>query len=407
MGENVNTEVEPYRAPFSFSELDRVQKCIASSVLPRSRSTSEWSEWGSEKHAFLRNVGEHGVERALALVDDPELREECSRIDLSTLPACAPDAWAYEVSFAVDAFAGTARELGRNIDRRYGPMIHRPELPGTVDVVGLTATRVIVPDYKFGFGYVAAALKNMQVRAGAYAAARAYGRDEAEVGIIRVRPSGGSYWDSALLDGFDLDLIEAELKDLQVKHERLAEEFSRGGLVVPHLGTWCRYCPAFSHCPAQKSLIANFLTLSESDALAELTPEKAAAAVERIEQVEMVLARVSTAVKAYAAETPLALSNGDVYGPYETPRTSISGKDAARVLADLYDEQMAVEAIEVRAVATQASIDKALRAYVSRTHANLKITAAVKNTMKALVEKGAARVTRTTSVKRYTPKKEK
>jgi hypothetical protein len=172
-------------------ELDRAMRCRASLTLPRIDSQGPEAVLGSAKHEWAT---------AGKLPEDPELREACEAMDLSSLAIRRED-FATEVAFAYDLEQDTAEEVGRHIGRAY------PKRPGTVmfgtaDFVGLTEDAVIVPDLKTGRGWLPKPIEAMQLRFLALAAARAYGRNLARVGWLH---PWDATWHWEELDAFELE----------------------------------------------------------------------------------------------------------------------------------------------------------------------------------------------------------
>src|SRR5690606_22357045 len=177
---------------------------------------------------------------------------------------------------------------------------------------------VVVYDYKTGWSAQDDAADHWQIKALALAAARAYGKSNARLGIIRVWESGAVSYDVATFDAFDLDRIEVDLCAVLDRRFEAIEEIRAGRVPTVTTGRHCRYCPAFHACPAQVALVRQAAAAPEEleRHLAELiTHENAALAYHRIVEVQMVLEDRKSVVHAIAEKEPILLGNGRMLGP--------------------------------------------------------------------------------------------
>jgi hypothetical protein len=331
------------------SGVERAAICLASAVLPRTETRSDDANRGHVIHAYLQAVNEHGREAALALVPD-DMRAACEAIDLSRLPV-DPSRFAAEVAFAFDTATGKARELGRGIGRRYE--CSPTEVAGTSDVIALLDDdAVLVDDYKSGWSRRPRASESLQLRFYALAGARAYGRSRAVVRLTRIMEDGEVWVDEAALDAFDLDSFAADLGALASQIEEARKLYAEG--VEPDMaeGAHCRWCPAFSRCPAKCALLA------ADPACAAITPEGAARAYERIKLHRQALDAAEEILRDYARANPIPLPDGTVYGVRLDSTKRLDGKVAAAALRDLLGPA-AEAAIEIDV--TQASIKRAIK----------------------------------------------
>ena len=355
------------------SGLDRAIACPASVTLPQAPSTGAAAGAGSAIHAYLADPAHD-----LLSVPD-EHRAACDAVDLSVLPAGAE--WGHEVALAWDADTGRARELGRDLGRRY-PETAESEYVGTADVIGLTPKGVHVYDYKTGWGALPHPAENRQLRFLALAAARAYGRDSARVALIRLHDGVPRYqW--ADLDALDLDLTAAELRQAR-------------GAWVPgapiNQGDHCTYCPAFDACPAKLALFRQAVDMPA------ITGENAAAVYVRAEAVAQVLGRVRAALEMRAREHPIELPDGRVYGPVVSERESVDPIVTQATLTRLHGPDVAAKALDLKS--SKAAIERAI-ATVAKRGEKAKLVAA------ALAEIGAAggiETKRVETVKEHKPK---
>lgn len=350
----------------TMSALPRVSRCPASAALPQARAESADASRGTAVHRYLERVAQVGREEALDEVPE-DVRPLCEAIDLEQLPV-DPSAFAAEVAMALDYDTGEAREIGRGRNRNYGPL-GPTEVAGTADVVALLGDdAVYVGDYKVGWGHsrhTPPASRNLQLRALALAMAQLHGRGRAVVELIHVLDDGEVWCDRAELDAFDLDLVGVELQDTADRVDQAREQVGQGQVPEVSMGPWCRYCPAFASCPGQTALlraVAESPSQEADELLALLTPQQAARAYERLQQVKEALKRVEAAIHAYAREEPIPLGDGMVFGPVEASRDAVDGPVARQVLVRLYGQEVADAAVEYEA--SKASIDRGLRRLV-------------------------------------------
>lgn len=240
------------------SGIERVVSCRASSVLPRVwRAGSTWATRGTAIHAHLeRLAGGADPAESLLLVDE-EHRPAAEAIDL---PVLAEDLrMSPEVALAYDPVTDTARVLGASLERDYSS-VTADEIPLTIDVAGIAGGVGIVRDYKTGHSRLARTRGNWQMRGAAIAVARAFGLDQIDAQLVYLREGRPVWRDRAGFDAFDLAGIAAELR--QTRERVLADRaaYAAGAHVEPTEGSWCRYCPSWSSCPAKAALVRWALT---------------------------------------------------------------------------------------------------------------------------------------------------
>lgn len=382
----------------SASALHRASICTASAVLPRVNSSSEYATKGTIIHQYLADVTEHGADAALERVPE-KYRAACEAIDLDRLPVGA--SYAPEVAFAFDVATGTARELGRGTNRDYsdcGPT----EVPGTADVVALVRSdAVLILDYKTGYLAVPRAAVNWQLRFLALAACRAYVRRRAIVGLIYVHDDEDPVYDQAELDEVDVDAIEAELGELAGSIAEARALLGEGVVPDAVMGAHCRYCPAFSYCPAQTQLIREIAAAPETAGLepsVPLTPEVAAKAWDRIAAIEAVVKRAKESVKEFAKLSPIPLSNGNLLGEVEERREKVLAEQVRAVLTERHGAEVAEAAIELKS--SKAAVKRALRTIAAKGQ----LAAMERATLEALRAVGGIVESRYRSVKEFAPK---
>jgi len=365
------------------SGLERVKVCPGSAILPGTETVSDYASRGRSIHSFLEAVNRKGRDAALEEAPE-EIRPLCEALDLRLMPT-DPGRFASEVAFAYDPETGEAREIGRNLERRYD--VREGEIAGTADVVAmLDADGVYVADFKSGWSRKTAARDSWQLRFYALAAARAYGRSRAVVQVIRIFEDGETWTDEAALDAFALDEFAMDVGALAAELDAMRALYADG--VEPPLveGDHCRWCPAFARCPAKTALVM-------APPSVEITPEGAALAYQRIRLYKQALEKAEAILKDYARAHPIPLPDGTVYGPRYDSTRQINGAVAAGVLRELLGPGAEV-GIEVGV--TQASIKRALAAAGSGVK--------VGDVLAAIEARGGLRIVKAPKMIAHTPK---
>lgn len=388
----------------SASKLEQALACPASLALPQVRSTNAAASKGTAVHAFLCACNRVGREAALAEVPG-EYMAVCEAIDVESLPL-GSESFAAEVSFALDIVTGKARELGRDTDRDYSA-VSESEIPGTADVVGLSAdgSSAYVLDWKTGYGAVTPAARNAQLAFLALAACRTYGCSEATVEIVRLQEHGKPWHDRARLDAFALDEFELRLRGLFAKVKDARRMVLHGETPTVYQGLQCRYCDAMPQCPATKSLVqlmAHDPMDMDRQIRSALTPENAAVAYERFKVAQQILARVGEAIYAFAREYPIALPSGKVLGEVVSSREQVKGAVARDVLKRLWGPEVADAACSFDS--SKSAIRDALRGVAKEKGFTLK--AVESQTLSEIAAAGGIESKQTRTVREHEPKGE-
>lgn len=389
---------EPMRLFVSASSIHRVAICPAAGALPKIGSINAASGRGTALHAFLAAVGTVGRDEALAGVPE-EHRAACAALDTSTLPV-DPNCWAAEVAWAYDWETGKARELGRDLGRDY-PKTTTTEVTGTADVVGVDASSVCILDYKSGRGVgLAKAKDNWQLKFLALAACRTYGKSSAKVGLIHIDHDEPSY-DVATFDALDLDAIRLDLREIMRRAEKAGLDLRASRRPSCVTGDHCKWCPSLPYCPAQTALIRSVVDVPEriENDLVPVSPEAAARAWDRAQELKMVLSRVEQALYAYAAVTPILLSSGLMLGPVETARESLDGEIAHAEMTKAFGREFADAACKF--TSTKAGIKEAAKAHAKAN--GLKIVHVERQALAAIAAAGGVKRNVSTRVQEYAP----
>jgi hypothetical protein len=166
------------------------------------------------------------------------------------------------------------------------------------------------------------------------------------VGHLHVREDGTAWLERGSLDALELDLFAEQLRTLAAQVE------AREGALAE--GPWCKYCPAFSSCPAKVALAC-----ASVNAPAELTLEVAAKAWLRMKEVRQVMDRMEETLKEYAREQPVPLGNGMVLAPVESSRDELDGAKVYATMAKLYGPEVAQASVDLDA--SKKSLDRGVR----------------------------------------------
>jgi SAM-dependent methyltransferase len=336
-------------------------------VLPRATEQSDAAVAGIAKHMFVELVCTRGRDFALKFLEErhPEWVPVCDAMDLDKIPTML----ASEVAFAYDVAADTAREVGRGSKVDYRTIDLAPfEIPGRADLVGVGNDAAYVADLKTGWSSATNARRNGQLLFLALAACRVYDRDSAIVELIYARPDGSVWKDRAELDAFELDAFADRLRELPSRVAVAQKAIELNGEPNISQGPWCRYCPAFASCPAKTKLVRAIGDGSEIAALQKLQPltqATAATAYHRLRSAKELLAKVESAVYAYARETPIDLGDGQLLGEVTREGNErLDGEIAYAVIREIHGVEIADAAV-ARSV-TKKAIGEALRGKVPR-----------------------------------------
>lgn len=388
------------------SQIQRLMACPASNALPHVESTSPWAKDGTELHSFLASVNDgEDVDRALGKIESERAYAICDSFDWARMPVGVQ--FAAEVSIAIDVATGKARELGRGMGREAAYRFLTPfEVAGTIDVVALAPGYVAIWDYKSGFKRQQAKT-SWQLRTLSVIAARLWDKPEARAALIFV-PEAHVEWQSrARFDRLDLDTF---LMQLRAMHTDIAAEagFVADGTAKFKAGPHCDYCPAFSSCPAQMSLVRR---LTGGDLEAELrsyhplTPASAGVAWRQIKAAEMWLKKAKTAVLLYAKKYgPVDIGEGVHLGELtKDGNRRYDGKLAHRVIEGRWGRRVADEAVGLSV--SQASIRRAL--VDSQEVGGIKVGPELKLILEAVEEQGGMSRKSSTTLGAFTINKEK
>jgi len=284
--------------------------------------------------------------------------------------------------------AGLAYNVKTGLARRVVSQLAADEIAGSPDIMGLRTIDGVryayVGDLKTGLGHhVPPVADCLQVRFYALAAARIMETDRAIAEVIRIGETGRVTTESVVLDNWHLDAIALELADIVRAVEKAVAVVSGGGSPLVATGLHCKFCPAFSACPEQRTLAVlmgqNGQAL-EKEIMTFLTPKTAKAAYLRTVQVLEIANRVKNAVYGFARENPIDLGDGLILGPMTVKRQALDGEVTHKFLTELYGRDGADSAVEMKA--TQTGIRRMLKS------CGKPIAAGLREIMGALRSKG-------------------
>lgn len=405
----------------TFSALPRAFRCRMSTVLPRVDHESEAAHAGTVRHRFLQRITElagagksveQARELALSEVELDDERDACAMIPVEILQL---EGVAAEVAVAIDLETGTARELGRGIERDYQGV--RPsEIVGTIDRLALLGDDgAYVGDWK-GRSHRRQADQDEQLLAGALAAARLYGRTWVRLEVIKLI-DGEPFHSEGKVQAFDLDAYELRLQELQARIIADRNAYRAGDLPPAETGDHCTYCSSAPYCPARFAVARAVLGGDSQEILAlakqgaaYITDENAVRLLELISTGEKVLKVVKEAVADHARAHPVALPDGRVYGvnPESTEREITDGRKAAAVLQELLGEDATKVGSDVKVSFT--SIERGVKAWLTEHPEKAgrgAIKQGVEEITEALARRGLVRTITGGVVRAFTPKTRK
>jgi hypothetical protein len=353
----------------SASSVERVLACPGSAHLPQHDYHTAYADAGDDRHG--------DAEAAAVLGATEDLPWQVRKL---LEPG---DVLSAECAMAYDVSDDTARALGHIAWRDYERHLRPFEVPATIDLIVYGERRILVVDYK-GFEEVTPAATNPQLATGALAVARASGRDEIMVAVVYL----GASWkpaDIATLCVFDLDMHAARLREMMTSVDRSL-----------HAGPWCKYCHAFLSCDEQKRFAAEAgggaLAVRVEAMIPFQDDEDAAEAFDLYERVKLVAQRMRAALYARAAERPIPLRNGKMFGPHtKLGNEKLDGDVVYATVKDRYGQDVADAAVARHA--TKTRLEAALKGK----------RGAVKAVLDAVRAAGGAARSSGTTIEEYEP----
>ena len=209
----------------SASATERLLACPQSERLPHTDTRNQWAQLGDARHVKRQRVVEAG--------GTPE----------GLPPDLLPFDVRCEVAFAYNVATGEAREITLDGHRKY-PVLGPFWLFGTSDVVGTDSDTVVIVDWK-GWERNTRARDNGQLHTLAVMACAALQKSRALVVLAYGEGDEITWVDRAYLEASQLAEHAAKLRDMYAAASKTLNP-----------GRYCRYCPAFAHCPEQQAAAA-------------------------------------------------------------------------------------------------------------------------------------------------------
>jgi hypothetical protein len=321
----------------SSTSIDRLIRCEASHLLPRTSSISDKTERGSALHPFLDVLVYNPTpeKRLEALQAVPaEWRHTAMGVDISVAMEgiLEPET---EVAFAVETETGSARVIGHHIDRMYAPLIKPGEVPGTADVIGRRVGDGIPVclDWKTG-KHVGDIEDFWQTRFFALALASLASASSVEVRIAYVRDNGQVDVEIYEFNNFELDSFADTLK---AAHRRLlvaSDIYDKTGETRPVTGSQCDWCPSIPYCPAHTKLAKAMLPELDgiASAIQSLSDEDAGRAWKKYRTIAKVADRIGKSLRLRGKCAPIPLGDGLALGPVNCKRKSFDEASAKQLL---------------------------------------------------------------------------
>lgn len=332
----------------SASSLQRIAECPASAVLPGvNLPSSTFATDGTAIHAYVRNKL-HGVACLVA----PEIADKCAAIDMTPILELIGDSEFHtELAICYNVFSEEARFIGSDIGRSY-PTPERGEVFGTGDLYVNKISSGVVLDFKTGFYRVTDVARNWQMRLGALSFAQAAGLRTIEMVIAYLSEDGTSWtFDRCTATGMDLDHWAEELRHIYERVEAASAAYDSGreALDVSPSEDNCRYCPCVVSCPVKTQLVKTMVTELKPLELAELSPTQLGECWSQIQAWKKVLENMEEGLCDIAAQSPIPLPSGKVLKVVQTPRESVKGDIAYRVLSEAFGPERAMQVCKLHA----------------------------------------------------------
>jgi len=319
------------------SAVDIAERCPSSQVIPAALETSDAMEAGTLRHAALDNrvTGFGGPPT------DPETKAWLDSIDDEHLePLVYSES---EVTYSWDPYAQVAARVGHHLDRNYprtGMLVY-----GTADYVRIDGDVAHIDDLKTGHSDTGKAVDLRQLRTLALMVCRTHGCSSAVVGILHATGSA-TWWDRGELDSFDLSLIQGELSLVCDRVIEASKEYGEMGKLNPLPGRHCGRCKGRWACPAYTAQIQALADPGLAKTIKSmLTPEMATQALVRYQAAKTAVNDVGRALMAYAAQYPIDVGGGRVWGPVVGTQKTYDADVAWPVLVELLGAEGAIAAV--------------------------------------------------------------
>lgn len=333
-----------FRLPTA-SSLERALACTSSVVLPQIFSGGEDAERGSAIGAFARDIlaGEPW-EAMLERVPRNDWRATCRALDFRAICGDLTVVRA-EVAYAVDPERQIARQLGLNLGRRYPPLA-AGEFCGTNDLEGRKGSLEVVCDLKSGREVTSCAV-NPQMLFHALARYLVTGACEIEGRLLYVRADGRVFSDTHLFKAFELERFADRLAELVGRISEARGALAAGAALTAVEGSWCRYCPAYSSCPAKVALARAMISELSAAAGKPLSPEEGGRVWMLATEAAKLAESVKQSMNGLARQVPLLTRPGKVVREIESHSTKFAEGAAIALLREKGATQAEIDCLYV------------------------------------------------------------
>ncbi len=338
----------------SASKLYRLSICPGSEALPQvTREDDPVSREGTVIHEYLANAF-GGVEtEPLALVPF-DYRDRCAAIDLDALDLPYKNTFV-ETAFAYRPDTEQSRIVGNRILRKY--KLTPGEIGCTADMYHIVKPQQVrIVEVKTGQN-VGPAYDNLQLRMQALCIAKAHQLTEPVRAEIAYLQSDGS-WE------FDkTEFTQAALPEIadQIREIVAAVHLEQTRPLSPNVveGSHCKYCPAFAHCPAKRSLAVAMATELALPTITDLVRREDAGRIyERLKSYDEIAERVKKVIYEMAREEAIPLPSGKSLMEVAQTRETVDGAIALEVLQTKYGSAVACKAVQP--TTSKAALDRVL-----------------------------------------------
>lgn len=278
--------------------------------------------------------------------DDYERAVRAGRLIMEADLAAGATVLLVERRVALDLRTGRGRLVQQLEQRRSG------ELRGDVDVAMRRSDgSIVVRDWKTGRPGVVSASDSMQIATYAVAIGSLYSCTSVVVQQVHLLDGYEGTIDSASYDAIDLGAALATIRHLA----------SPPHGSMPQPGSHCRdlYCPIAARCPATLALVERAREACALPDTTTLDPPTAVRVLERLPLVDAYLdALRAEAERVIAAAGTVVADDGTAWGLVERDGDETIDAEAARAVLERLDM---LDAVETKAVASKASIERAAR----------------------------------------------
>ncbi len=337
----------------SASSIGPMIGCPTRMALPQANSTGEYAIRGNIIHSYCRLIGLNPANRdsALAEIQDPKIRATCEGIDLTEV-FYGTEKVAFERAYILNVKDRTVRLAGDNIERQYNKSLLALglaplglyDVPCTIDYVGMENGVPIETDYKSGQS-IGDPEVHWQRRICAVALMIHYGTATAKSRVAYIKEDSQVLLDGCEFSCLDIDdfcdqVVEAIDKVVSAKAMLTARTMPP----VSPSDENCKYCPAFTSCPAQinlaKAMGGDLEAIENGPDLRTLTSEQMGLLWEKRKNYQRILDNLETVGKLMAQVSPLPVDDKfEIRPEWQNGRMSFDDASARGMIAVLLAEK--------------------------------------------------------------------